>query len=173
MPWKKQTYVVHRWLALIVGLQLLAWSVGGFIFSILDIDDVHGDWERNFDPPPPIDVERIRVAPGDAIARAAEAGVEASEVVRATLRARPDGAVYELRPAPTMTCERRQPGLRSAAVPHPIRFFRNQSMLFVSDILSRFSNRAVPCFDTPVQIPRSIPRFWVLACDIIESKSMG
>ena len=43
MSWKKRWYVAHRWIALLVGLQLLSWSIGGFMFSILDLDDVHGD----------------------------------------------------------------------------------------------------------------------------------
>ena len=39
-------YVVHRWLGLVVAAQLLAWSLGGLMFSLLDIDDVHGDRDR-------------------------------------------------------------------------------------------------------------------------------
>lgn len=42
---RKTTYLAHRWIGLIISLQLLAWSVGGFVFSILDIDEVHGDTE--------------------------------------------------------------------------------------------------------------------------------
>lgn len=42
---RKTTYLVHRWIGLIISLQLLAWSLGGFIFSVLDIDEVHGDNE--------------------------------------------------------------------------------------------------------------------------------
>lgn len=39
-------YFLHRWLGLVVALQLLAWSLGGLMFSLLDIDDVHGDLDR-------------------------------------------------------------------------------------------------------------------------------
>lgn len=42
---RKTTYLAHRWIGLVVSLQLLAWSLGGFIFSVLDIDQVHGDHE--------------------------------------------------------------------------------------------------------------------------------
>jgi len=42
---RKTTYLVHRWVGLFISLQLLAWSAGGFVFSILDIDEVHGDAE--------------------------------------------------------------------------------------------------------------------------------
>ncbi len=40
MQWRENSYRIHRWLALVVGLQLLAWSLSGFIFSILDLDGV-------------------------------------------------------------------------------------------------------------------------------------
>lgn len=39
-------YALHRWIALAVALQLLAWAAGGLLFSILDIDDVHGNLDR-------------------------------------------------------------------------------------------------------------------------------
>lgn len=39
-------YFVHRWIGLVVAVQLLAWSLGGLVFSLLDIDDVHGDLDR-------------------------------------------------------------------------------------------------------------------------------
>lgn len=39
-------YFVHRWLGLVVAAQLLAWSLGGLMFSLLDIDDVHGDLDH-------------------------------------------------------------------------------------------------------------------------------
>lgn len=43
---RKRWFCIHRWMGLVVSLQLLAWSVGGFVFSILDIDDVRGDTNR-------------------------------------------------------------------------------------------------------------------------------
>lgn len=39
-------YFAHRWIGLAVAVQLLAWSLGGLMFSLLDIDDVHGDLDR-------------------------------------------------------------------------------------------------------------------------------
>ncbi len=48
---------VHRWLALAVGVQLLAWVVGGAYFSLTDIDWIHGDhWLRR---PPPVEAGEI------------------------------------------------------------------------------------------------------------------
>lgn len=47
---RKATYVFHRYLGLVVSLQLLAWSVGGFTFSILPLDLVRG--ERDSTSPP-------------------------------------------------------------------------------------------------------------------------
>lgn len=47
---RKTTYFLHRWLGLIVGVQLLLWSSGGFMFSILDIEDVRGTTDNASDP---------------------------------------------------------------------------------------------------------------------------
>ena len=41
----------HRYIGLIVSLQLLAWTLGGIWFTWNDIDDIHGDFLRNFDKP--------------------------------------------------------------------------------------------------------------------------
>lgn len=37
----------HRYIGLLVSLQLLAWTVGGIWFTWNDIDDIHGDHLRN------------------------------------------------------------------------------------------------------------------------------
>jgi hypothetical protein len=34
---------LHKWLTLVVGLQLLAWSVSGFYMVVVDLDFIHGD----------------------------------------------------------------------------------------------------------------------------------
>ncbi len=44
----------HRRLGVLIGIQLLLWTVGGVYFSWFHIDNVHGDYERNFSPSPPI-----------------------------------------------------------------------------------------------------------------------
>lgn len=56
---RKVTYLVHRWLGLVISLQLLAWSLGGFIFSVLHIEAVRG--ERDIGSPvfQPLAVEVI------------------------------------------------------------------------------------------------------------------
>ncbi len=40
---RKTAYIVHRWLGLIICVQLLAWSLGGFVFSVLSIESVRGE----------------------------------------------------------------------------------------------------------------------------------
>lgn len=35
--------VAHKWLALIVGLQLVLWTVSGFYMVVVDLDFIHGD----------------------------------------------------------------------------------------------------------------------------------
>lgn len=56
---RKTTYLLHRWIGLLISLQLLAWSVGGFIFSVLDIDEVHGDNEVNLIEQSPIGIDHL------------------------------------------------------------------------------------------------------------------
>ena len=34
---------VHRWLGLIAGIQLLAWTVSGLYFTLIPIEEIHGD----------------------------------------------------------------------------------------------------------------------------------
>lgn len=37
------TLRLHKWIALIIGLQILAWVLGGLVFSVLDIEKVRGE----------------------------------------------------------------------------------------------------------------------------------
>ncbi|MAO23351.1 MAG: hypothetical protein CMJ25_21595 [Phycisphaerae bacterium] len=68
---RKTTYLAHRWIGLIISMQLLAWSVGGFIFSVLDIDAVHGDHESRIHQPSgfspsmfPIEIQNVLLEQG-------------------------------------------------------------------------------------------------------------
>lgn len=40
---------IHRWLGLIAGVQLLAWTVSGLYFTIIPIDNIHGDHLLNLE----------------------------------------------------------------------------------------------------------------------------
>jgi len=51
---RKTTYFAHRWIGLVISIQLLAWSVGGFIFSVLDIDSVRGSTDSRMQSMRPI-----------------------------------------------------------------------------------------------------------------------
>jgi len=33
----------HRWAGLVIGIQLLLWTISGFYFSLIPIDEIHGD----------------------------------------------------------------------------------------------------------------------------------
>jgi uncharacterized iron-regulated membrane protein len=65
--WKINSYRVHRWFALVVGLQLLIWSTSGFIFSILDLDNVHGDLDRVSQIATPLNLNEVTLSPSQAI----------------------------------------------------------------------------------------------------------
>ena len=45
MSWKasKQVRTWHRWLSIVVGLQLLLWTLSGLVMTWVPIDEVHGD----------------------------------------------------------------------------------------------------------------------------------
>lgn len=43
----------HRYLGIFLGIQFLAWTIGGLYFSWTDIDEIHGDPYLALDTPPP------------------------------------------------------------------------------------------------------------------------
>jgi hypothetical protein len=50
--WQLFFRVWHRRIGLVIGIQLLFWTIGGMYFSWFHIDNVHGDYERNLEEPP-------------------------------------------------------------------------------------------------------------------------
>ncbi len=96
MRWKKNWYLVHRWLGLIVGLQLLAWSIGGFAFSIMQIKSVRGETDMNRHEEPVIDVGSVQLSPAQAVERASTEADLSASVQRIVLRTRRGHVVYEL-----------------------------------------------------------------------------
>ena len=48
MKLTKKNYLrqMHRWLGLIAGIQLLLWTVSGLYFTLLPIEEIHGDHLR-------------------------------------------------------------------------------------------------------------------------------
>lgn len=56
---RKATYTLHRWLGLVISLQLLAWSVGGFVFSVLDIRAVRGELDSTVPAERPLGYDAI------------------------------------------------------------------------------------------------------------------
>ena len=96
MRWRRNFYTAHRWLGLIVSLQLLAWTVSGLTFTLLDIDNVHGDFERRSEPAPPVRADRAVLTPAAARGAAVAAGFEPDRIARILLRERFKRTVYEL-----------------------------------------------------------------------------
>ncbi len=96
MKLRKTTYTVHRWLGIIISFQLLAWSVGGLMFSLLDIDLVHGDTRSTGSLPIVLSGESSFVSPQDAIAEALKEGVDLAGLTAVMLMDRGLGPRYEL-----------------------------------------------------------------------------
>jgi len=69
MKLRKATYLIHRWLGLAVSLQLLAWSAGGFVFSILPLESVRGERDVGAAPFEPLSDAALAPLP-DAVRRA-------------------------------------------------------------------------------------------------------
>ncbi|HNO78131.1 MAG TPA: PepSY domain-containing protein [Phycisphaerae bacterium] len=70
MHWKKKSYLVHRWAGLLISVQLLAWSVGGLVFSLMDIEAVRGNRDRVTAAPSLIDPQVTIITPEQAVAAA-------------------------------------------------------------------------------------------------------
>jgi uncharacterized iron-regulated membrane protein len=96
MRWRKNWYTAHRWIGLVVGVQLLAWSVGGLVFSLLDIEAVRGHRERVEESPPPLDTSRVSLSPDEAFAAARAGGISTDDVSALRIRPRFGRVVYEL-----------------------------------------------------------------------------
>ncbi|MHC4846153.1 MAG: PepSY domain-containing protein [Planctomycetota bacterium] len=52
MNWTRQVRTWHKWISVVIGLQLLAWTLSGLIFTLDPIADVRGDTFIASDPPP-------------------------------------------------------------------------------------------------------------------------
>jgi uncharacterized iron-regulated membrane protein len=89
----RRFYAVHRWLGLIVGVQLALWCVGGLIFATHDLAWVRGEDGRNPAHAPGLDLARVRLAPDAAVAAAGGAAAVDELVLRPLL----GRAVYEIR----------------------------------------------------------------------------
>jgi len=50
---------IHKWITLLIGLQILAWILGGLIFSVLDIEKVRGEHKIRQCSVQPLDPDTI------------------------------------------------------------------------------------------------------------------
>jgi len=99
MGWRKNTYRVHRWLGLIVALQLLAWSLGGLFFSLFDIERVRGTADAAVRRPEPLALTGPAIPPDEVLRIGRERLGADVEVVDLRLHQRDGRLVYELRDA--------------------------------------------------------------------------
>ena len=85
----------HRWLGLIVSIQLLMWTASGLFFSIPDITDVRG--EQYLTQTPSININQMareNIVPISAIIDTAKINLEASETV--LLKHRAGRLIYQV-----------------------------------------------------------------------------
>lgn len=93
---RKGTYLAHRWLGLLISLQLLAWSVGGFVFSVLDIRAVRGELDSTHSTEVQLDSEALALLP-DPVRSAITQLAETSSIARLELLDRGLGPHWEAR----------------------------------------------------------------------------
>ncbi|GJM25874.1 MAG: hypothetical protein DHS20C16_22890 [Phycisphaerae bacterium] len=95
MHWKKKSYLVHRWLGLLISIQLLAWSVGGLVFSLLDIEKVRGNRDRVMASPSVINPQAGMLTSEQAVALARRELGDV-EVTGLVLRSRQGRLVFDV-----------------------------------------------------------------------------
>ncbi|MEZ5938087.1 MAG: PepSY domain-containing protein [Hyphomonadaceae bacterium] len=82
---------IHKWLGLIVGLQLLVWTASGLFFAVFPIENVQGVKLWRAPDRETIDLSQVKVTMQEALARVAE-----DRPVRATLTTLAARPVYEI-----------------------------------------------------------------------------
>lgn len=82
---------LHKWLGLIVGLQLLVWTATGLFFTAFAIADVRGDALLREQTAQPVDMARVRLTSADALAAVVE-----DRPFQVTLRSLGGDPVYEI-----------------------------------------------------------------------------
>jgi uncharacterized iron-regulated membrane protein len=90
MNLRQGTFRLHRWLGLVIALQLLAWSLGGLYFTLFDIETIRGTADAVEMAPVSIELPAV-LADAGAVAR-----IAGREVVAAVLTTRRGRAVWEL-----------------------------------------------------------------------------
>jgi uncharacterized iron-regulated membrane protein len=85
----KTSIQLHKWIGLVVGLQVLFWVLGGLIMTALPIEKVRGEHHIGYAAKP--------VLPADALLPLAElARRDGGELAEARLRSTPNGPVWVL-----------------------------------------------------------------------------
>ena len=86
---------VHRWLGAVIGIQLLAWTLSGLVFSLNPIEAVRGETEA--EAAPALSLEDVEVVPPTVATAALQQSLAGTEVLSVTLRDLLGKPVYEIR----------------------------------------------------------------------------
>jgi uncharacterized iron-regulated membrane protein len=84
---------IHRWLGLVVGIQLLLWTAGGLFFSLNPIAKVRGETEEPESPP--LEFGTLPASPAPALSELRLDHPQA-EIRNVLLRHHLDSAIYEI-----------------------------------------------------------------------------
>jgi uncharacterized iron-regulated membrane protein len=92
MNWKQITIKFHKWLALIIGIQVFLWILGGLVMSWIPIQEVRGEHNVRHQEAPALDPDAAYLSPSSILAKHDE-----GEVLTLTMRPFLDTIVYESR----------------------------------------------------------------------------
>lgn len=81
---------LHKWIALIVGIQVLGWVLGGLVMTAMPIEMVRGEHRLSNNPPAVIDTAKV-LSLTEVMARA-----EVDDVREAALKSTPAGPIWFL-----------------------------------------------------------------------------
>lgn len=81
---------LHKWIALIVGIQVLGWVLGGLVMTAMPIEQVRGEHRLSHNQPLPLDAAKV-LSLAEVLARA-----ELDEISGANLKSTPAGPVWFL-----------------------------------------------------------------------------
>lgn len=85
------TIRIHKWVALLVGIQIVLWVTGGVVMSVIPIETVRG--EHNIAAPSPMPIDAATIIP---VGQAAEAAFPGQTIRGATLQIWQDQPVWNV-----------------------------------------------------------------------------
>lgn len=145
MPIKRITQLLHRWLGLLLGAQVLLWALSGVIMSWFPIELVHGETATLEDYPLSLDA-RSYASPGGIIA-------QMKDVKEITLKRRFKKTIYEVKSADELAIFNADTGQKLSPIDEKfVRDIAKKDFVGVADI-----GKVTLLFDAPQEYRGPLP----------------